>query len=37
MGIPVNIAKSIVRPLVVEGKLSTQGVKRGTKYFPPES
>lgn len=36
MGIPVEVAKSVVRPLVAEGKLRTEGAKRGTKYFPIE-
>jgi hypothetical protein len=34
MGIPVEVAKSVVRPLVSEGRLRTEGVKRGMKYFP---
>jgi ribosomal protein S25 len=36
MGVPVDVAKTLVRPLVEEGELSTVGVKRGTKYYPPD-
>jgi len=36
MGVPIEVAKSLVRPLVEEGKLSTEGQKRGMKYFPPD-
>lgn len=36
MGVPVEVAKSLVRPLVQEGKLRSEGVKRGMKYFPAQ-
>jgi predicted nucleotide-binding protein len=36
MGLPVEQAKPLVRDLVAEGRLETEGVKRGTKYYPPE-
>jgi hypothetical protein len=36
MGIPVEVAKSLVRPLVADGTLRSEGVKRGMKYYPPE-
>lgn len=36
MRVPVEVAKSLVRDLVGEGKLRAEGVRRGTKYFPPE-
>jgi hypothetical protein len=33
MGIPIEVAKSLVRPLVSDGQLRAEGVKRGTKYY----
>jgi hypothetical protein len=36
MGIPIDVAKSLVRPLVLDGKLKAEGVKRGMKYYPPD-
>lgn len=36
MGIPIEVAKSLVRPLVSDGRLRADGVKRGTKYFPAD-
>ncbi len=36
MGVPIDVAKSLVRPLVDGGSLKTEGVKRGMKYYPPE-
>jgi hypothetical protein len=36
MGVPIDVAKSLVRPLVDSDKLKTEGVKRGMKYFPPD-
>lgn len=36
MGVPIDLAKTLVRPLVEDGRLRTEGVKRGTKYFPPD-
>lgn len=36
MGVQVEIAKPLVRDLVAEGKLTSDGVKRGMKYYPPD-
>lgn len=36
MGVPIEVAKSLVRPLVDQGMLQTEGVKRGMKYFSSE-
>ena len=36
MSLPVEVAKSLVRPLVESGRLRTEGAKRGTKYYPPD-
>jgi predicted nucleotide-binding protein len=34
MGVPVEVAKPLVRDLVSEDKLQSEGVRRGTKYYP---
>jgi hypothetical protein len=36
MGLPVEVAKPLVRDLVAEEKPRSEGVKRGMKYFPPD-
>lgn len=36
MGLPLEVAKPIVRDLVADGQLRAEGATRGTKYFPPE-
>lgn len=33
LGIPVEVAKIVVRPLAVDGDLETTGAKRGTRYY----
>jgi hypothetical protein len=36
IGVPIDLAKTLVRPLVDGGKIRLEGVKRGAKYYPPE-
>ena len=32
----LEVTKPLVRDLISEGELRAEGVKRGTKYFPPD-
>lgn len=36
MGVPIDIAKPLVRDLVGDGALKAEGVKRGMKYYPSD-
>lgn len=36
IGVPIDLAKTLVRPLVDAGAIRLDGVKRGAKYYPPE-
>jgi hypothetical protein len=36
LGVPVDVAQVIVRPLVADEQLTTRGTRRGMRYFAPE-
>jgi hypothetical protein len=36
LGIPVEVAKVVVRPLVADGRIEATGVRRGTRYYAPK-
>lgn len=36
IGVPVEVAQLVVRPLVTDGSLETRGRRRGMRYFLPD-
>jgi hypothetical protein len=35
LGITIDLAKTLVRPHIEDGKIRLEGIKRGAKYYPP--